>query len=132
MKKNLLILLLLFMLYPGIAQTILFGTTINGGSNSTGTLFNYQPATSTQHIIRNLDSYIGSPTNNNFIQGADGKLYSMTTYGGTNGYGAIFSLDPLTANFTVLYDFNNNAGANPFGSLVQLPSGLLYGLTSLG
>jgi uncharacterized repeat protein (TIGR03803 family) len=133
MKKNLLFIsLFMFSLFSSTAQTTLFGSTANGGSNFTGTIFNYQPASNTQHIIKNLDTYIGSPTNNNFIMGTDGKLYSMTTYGGLYGYGAIFSFDPATSTNSDIYDFNNITGANPFGSLLSLASGVWYGMTSLG
>jgi uncharacterized repeat protein (TIGR03803 family) len=131
MKKNLLF-IGLFIFSVANAQRTLFGSTAYGGSNFTGTIFNYVPSSNTQHIIKNLDTYIGSPTNNDFILGTDGKLYSMTTYGGLYGFGAIFSFDPLTSTESDIYDFNNTTGANPFGSLLSLAGGIWYGMTSLG
>src|SRR5579863_926309 len=124
MRKNLVfIYCLLSNLFIVHAQPTLYGTTLNGGTNSTGTIFYYQPATNIQHIIKNLDSYLGSPTDNNFIQASDGKLYSMTTYGGVYGYGAIFSFDPTTDVYIDVHDFNYAGGAYPYGSLIQLANG---------
>ena len=40
------------------------------------------------------------------IQASDGKLYGMTSHGGSNGYGVIFSFDPSTSTYTKLKDFD--------------------------
>ena len=56
----------------------------------------------------------------------------MTTNGGTNGYGTIFSEPVAGGTPTTLFSFDGaNHGANPNGSLV-LSGNTLYGTTSLG
>ena len=63
------------------------------------------------------------------MQASDGKLYGMTTNGGSSGYGVIFSFDPSSSTYTKLKDFDNTNGANPYGSLMQASDGKLYGMT---
>jgi uncharacterized repeat protein (TIGR03803 family) len=60
---------------------------------------------------------------------ADGKLYGMTTTGGTNNGGVIFSFDPNLLVYKVIYNFSQSTGAGPYGSLIQSSNGLLYGMT---
>ena len=66
------------------------------------------------------------------MQATDGKLYGMTSRGGSLGYGVIFSFDPSSATYTKLHDFDSTNGANPTGSLMQASDGKLYGLTRNG
>jgi uncharacterized repeat protein (TIGR03803 family) len=80
------------------------------------------------------------------VQASDGKLYGMTTYGGShsagpNYAGVIFSFDPSSSIYTKLKDFDKvNAadplgspnGTVPLGSLMQASDGKLYGMTEKG
>jgi uncharacterized repeat protein (TIGR03803 family) len=73
----------------------------------------------------------GSP-----VFGADGKLYGMTIYGGRNGRGTVYSLDPASKDFGVIYDFGpdpisatDNA---PLQSLFLASDGALYGTNEYG
>ncbi len=60
-------------------------------------------------------------------------LWGMTSGGGTNDSGIIFSYDISTAKGTVLYNFTGGAdGAFPIGSLLQVSDSLLYGMTYVG
>ena len=64
------------------------------------------------------------------MQASDGKLYGMTTNGGSSSdNGVIFSFDPSSSTYTKLKDFDNTNGANPYGSLMQASDGKLYGMT---
>ncbi len=56
----------------------------------------------------------------------------MTAYGGSGGFGIIFSYDPSTSTYTKLKDFDFTNGANPYGSLLQASNGKLYGMTYNG
>ena len=49
---------------------------------------------------------------------ADGKLYGVTSYGGSNNAGAIFCLNPANAVYTKLKDLDAANGSNPQGNLV--------------
>ena len=46
------------------------------------------------------------------MQASDGKLYGMTSNGGSSGNGVIFSFDPSSSTYTKLKDFDNTNGAS--------------------
>jgi uncharacterized repeat protein (TIGR03803 family) len=61
----------------------------------------------------------------------EGLLYGLARDGGINNAGVIFSYNPNTLTYTVLYEFNGiQDGANPEGSLFYI-DGVLYGTTTL-
>ncbi len=61
----------------------------------------------------------------------DGKYYGVTSYGGTNGLGTVYSIT-LNGTEQVLYSFAGGAdGAYPSGAVRNL-KGTYYGLTSMG
>jgi uncharacterized repeat protein (TIGR03803 family) len=62
-----------------------------------------------------------------------GLLYGMTSAGGANGVGTIFSIDTNGNNYTDLFDFNNvgTDGFNPYGSLI-ITGNKLYGMVRNG
>ena len=74
----------------------------------------------------------GAQPSGSLIQANDGKLYGMTSFGGEINAGVIFSFDPVTSTYTKLFDFDNDRGANPSGSLLQTPNGKMYGMTAEG
>jgi uncharacterized repeat protein (TIGR03803 family) len=47
------------------------------------------------------------------MQASDGKLYGMTSEGGSTNQGVIFSFDPSSSTFTKLQDYTGANGANP-------------------
>jgi uncharacterized repeat protein (TIGR03803 family) len=56
----------------------------------------------------------------------------MTTAGGSNTIGVIFSMDPSSSTYTKLMEFDYLNGAQPYGRLLQASDGKLYGLTTFG
>ena len=112
----------------------LYGLTYSGGTNGTGILFEYNPATSTFTKKVNFDgtSY-GSNPFGSLVQATNGKLYGTTFQGGTSNKGVLFEYDPVTSTLTKKLDFSGTAnGSNPYGRLVQASNGKLYGMTNLG
>lgn len=107
---------------------MLYGMTKLGGS-SYGVIFSLDPATSSYTVLKNFDSTSGSLPYGNLVQALDGKLYGATAFGGSSNNGVIFSLDPASGIYTMVKDFDNISGSNPYGSLVQGRDGLLYGTT---
>jgi len=112
----------------------LYGMTQFGGGNNKGVLFQYDPADS----IYSKQFDFGGSANGNYpkgslIQASDGKIYGMTTGGGTNGYGVIFQYDPFKAIYNKKFDFDSTTnGINPSGTLLQSLDGKLYGMTWMG
>jgi uncharacterized repeat protein (TIGR03803 family) len=112
----------------------MYGMTNQGGANSFGVLFEYDPATST--YTKKLDfnnTTNGANPKGNLTQAGNGKLYGMTNAGGTSGTGVLFEYDPATSTYTKKLDFiNNTTGYYPNGSLAIAANGKLYGTTSSG
>jgi uncharacterized repeat protein (TIGR03803 family) len=110
----------------------LYAMTMAGGGSDLGTLFSFDPATSSSTILIEFDATTGSSPFGSLIQAADGKLYGMTQNGGKKNLGVIFSFDPVTSVYSKIFDFENTHGANPLGSLLEASDGKLYGMASLG
>jgi uncharacterized repeat protein (TIGR03803 family) len=73
----------------------LYGTTIYGGSNNNGTIFELTPNTDgrwTEKILHNFNGEDGAAPAGNLISDAAGNLYGTTSGGGTRGRSAEPSL----------------------------------------
>ena len=122
----------------------LYGTTIGGGSNHTGTcyeqgcgiIFKMSP-TGVETILYTFTGGADGLAPNGLIFDSLGNLYGSARWGGQgsqNGEccGTIFKL-ARNGTFTTLYTFPGGAsGEAPAGSLVLDKSGNLYGATSFG
>jgi uncharacterized repeat protein (TIGR03803 family) len=110
----------------------LYGMTNAGGANNYGIIFSYDAGSNTFADVFDLDSITGSSPYGNLFQAANGKLYGLTSAGGANDYGVLFSFDPASNTYHDLYDFIYATGSTPFGGLMQTADGLLYGTASVG
>lgn len=110
----------------------LYATAFGGGKNNLGTIFSFNPATSALVKLKDLDNANGCNPYSSFIRAANGKFYSMTTAGGNNNLGVMFSYDPATQAYEKLLDFDYTLGARPWGNLEPTANGKLYGMTSGG
>jgi uncharacterized repeat protein (TIGR03803 family) len=112
----------------------LYGTTLEGGSNSVGTVFRISPTGS----YANLYSFGSIPNDGQYpeaglVQGSDGNFYGTTLEGGSNSVGTVFQISP-NGSYTNLYSFGNfpNDGQYPEAGLVQGSDGNLYGTAYAG
>jgi len=109
----------------------LYGTTIRGGSNGEGTVFELTAA-GTEMVLHSFsfESGDGASSNAGLIFDKKGNLYGTTTVGGANSEGTVFE---LTAKGTekILYSFGSQMGdgANPVAGLIFDKMGDLYGTT---
>jgi uncharacterized repeat protein (TIGR03803 family) len=123
------------------ASGALYGTTRDGGTGNSGTVFKLAPPTIaggtwTESV---LYSFTGGSDGANpyagLITDASGALYGTTYDGGTGNSGTVFKLAPPTIaggtwTESVLYSFTGGIdGANPSGNLIADASGALYGTT---
>lgn len=114
----------------------LYGLTRVGGSGSMGTAFRIH----TTGIFESLFSFTGTtglrPGANpsaGWMLHSSGKLFGMTEYGGTAGFGAAFSITSTTMPvFTLLRSFSDPSGSQPSARFVEGSDTNLYGTTASG
>ncbi|MBX9923576.1 MAG: hypothetical protein K2Y01_05640 [Rhabdochlamydiaceae bacterium] len=126
--------------------TTLYGMTREGGvhssSNTSGcgvvfALNNFATAPSYE-VLHEFGSFSGDGIlpEHGFLTLVGNTLYGMTSKGGTNNNGTIFSIDLDNSNaYTILYSFGETGstdGSHPAGSLVLSNQNIFYGLTCDG
>ncbi len=112
----------------------LYGMTTDGGTYNLGVLFEYDPVTNLFSKIIDLNGEsFGANPKGSLLLSVSGKLYGMTSYGGTYNNGVLFEFDPITNIFSKIFDFNGALnGRMPLGSLIQATNGSFYGMTNKG
>lgn len=113
----------------------LYGLTSYADAAHRGTLFEYDYVNNL--IVKHVD--FGGTADNGVVPSGDlteapnGKLYGLTTQGGTSDRGTIFEYDPVSTNYKLKFSFNQTqSGAFPYGSLTLSSNGKLYGMTMSG
>jgi len=108
-----------------------YGTTINGGANNNGTVFEISPLGNLT-TVHSFDMTDGAEPKVALIQAHNNaNLYGTTSIGGTGAVGTIFQLDSALV-FTSLHSFDGTDGDYPDTSLVQGANGNFYGTTYEG
>jgi len=110
----------------------LYGTTTKGGSSNKGVIFEYNISSNTQTKLYDFDNTNGSYPSTSLIEASNGKLYGMTRFGGSLGYGVIFKFDISTNTQTKLHDFDYTNGSTPYGVLSETSNGVFHGVTRSG
>ena len=120
--------------------TVLYGTTLTGGQHDNGTIFSINDD-GTGYSGPLLDfpaSTAGNDGNQPHscfaLKSGSGLLYGMTSQGGNNGDGAIFSFDTASSAYSKLFSFDSTKrGSDPHGQPILDPNGTtLYGMTGAG
>jgi len=125
----------------------LYGTTLTGGSNSGGVVYELSPPPGgngpwTESVLYNI-CQVTCPDGSQFIGGllldSHGNLYGVAQGGGTHSQGLVFELSPGGGGswtYTVLYNFCALTacadGSGPAGGLIFDAHGNLYGTTTGG
>ena len=110
----------------------LYGMTVQGGTSGYGVIFSFDAVSSVYAVVKNFDYTNGGNPYGSLMQASNGKLYGMTYYGGTSGYGVVFSFDATSSTYAVVKNFDYTNGGYPYGSLMQASNGKLYGMTYQG
>ncbi len=111
----------------------LYGMTQMGGTLSSGTLFQIGTDGLGFQIIHNFTGVStdgASPYGSPILSGT--TLYGMTSTGGANNVGCVFSVDVSGANFQLVHSFSLSTTWQPFGDVTLSTNGLLYGMTHVG
>jgi uncharacterized repeat protein (TIGR03803 family) len=121
----------------------LYGTTYQGGSNDSGTVFELSPSSGgwTEKVLYSFTGESdGSAPGGNLLLDSAGRIYGAAALGGTitsecfEGCGTIFRLTPVsgTWRFTRLFDFQGTTGGSAPGALVFDAAGDIYGAANTG
>ncbi|MEO1263586.1 MAG: choice-of-anchor tandem repeat GloVer-containing protein [Bacteroidota bacterium] len=114
----------------------LYGTLWAGGPELGGSVFKIQKDGTGLELLKTFPFSVddGSLPFCTLLEGANGKLYGNTNSGGGNFIGVIFSLDKNGDNYSVLHEFAQLQGRNPFigNQLIETTDGKLIGTTRLG
>jgi uncharacterized repeat protein (TIGR03803 family) len=120
--------------YAGMVEAggILYGTTYSGGASGQGTLFKLGKDGTGFDVLTHFGyDADGRRPYSNLAVGGNGSLYGTTCFGGTNGFGTVFKINPDGSGYVVLKEFTGTNGIYPCGRLV-VDGGMLYGATSFG
>jgi uncharacterized repeat protein (TIGR03803 family) len=114
----------------------LYGTTLFGGANNVGTIFELPAGSSTLTTLVSFTGTLGAEPGE-FPQGTlaldgSGDLFGTTNSGGSANQGTVFELKHGTSTITTLATFTGSNGANPAQGVTLDSSGDLFGTTELG
>jgi len=113
---------------------VLYGTTDEGGSGNTGTVFAINKDGSNYRILRHFGpgtSTDGSSPAAPLLEGSDGVLYGTTVTGGGEAVGSVFKLNKDGSGYTKLHTFNGSV-VNPYAGLIEGSDKALYGTAAGG
>ena len=103
--------------------TKLYGTTLQGGTNDSGLLFEWDIRTNTLNTKWNFDINTGGDAHGG-LTAREGILYGMAG-GGTSSEGVIFQFDLASNKYTKTVDFDGNNGANPMFNTLTMEEATL-------
>ena len=108
-----------------------YGTTLDGGDNSQGSLFEL-PAGQSQGVTLAsfTDATTGSSPYGTPYVDASGNVYGLAENGGANGYGVVYEYNASTQSLDALTSFDGNTFAHPEGNVLPDGNGNLLATTS--
>jgi len=110
----------------------LYGTTYVGGAEDRGTVFAIDPKTSAETVLYSFGTGTDAEDPNGGLLDVRGMLYGTTVSGGSQGSGAVFTLDPKTGMEGVIHSFGSgNDGKSPYAGVITVDD-TLYGTTEVG
>jgi uncharacterized repeat protein (TIGR03803 family) len=107
---------------------ILYGTTQEGGSSGSGTIFTINTDGTGYTILHNFTNTPDGVAPGGMVLNGN-ILYGITQLGGSNGAGTVFSINTNGTGYTILHNFTNSPdGADPILNL-EFDGNALYGIT---
>lgn len=116
----------------------LYGVTLEGGTSAgcsgypCGTVFELSPGSSgwTEEVLHSFSGTDGSSPEGGLSFDSSGNLYGTTAYGGSDSYGVVFELSPVSSGWSesTLWNFTGlTDGAGPSFGVTIGAAGQLYG-----
>ncbi len=98
----------------------LYGTTSSGGDFDQGTIYEYDLEKNKLTILYSFEKDTGfMPWAGLPIQFEDGYFYGCTPQGGAQDLGVLYRFNLESNKYEVLFEFDYEKGANPYGYLVN-------------
>jgi uncharacterized repeat protein (TIGR03803 family) len=110
----------------------LYGYTYEGGADDYGTIFEFNPTTSSYTVLHSFDYYEGGNPYYGSLALNNNILYGTTYDGGDQDDGVIYKYDLTTSSYTVIHHFESNFGYEPYSGVTIGANGKLYGTTYYG
>ena len=102
----------------------MYGNGWVGGANNDGTIFKFDPITSTISPVFNYTQQTGTQPYGGVAESPSGEwLYAATWKGGKNGIGTLVAVRKDGSESKVLINFNKNTGGLSFGGVTLDSSG---------
>jgi uncharacterized repeat protein (TIGR03803 family) len=114
------------------SDNMVYGTTLQGGSNGVGVVFQVSPDGATYSVLHHFTPTEGNSLYMTICEGPDHALYGVNYGDLTNSLGTIFRLEKTGSNYTVLHSFSGPDGIAPVPGLFLSPDNNFYGVTSSG
>lgn len=108
----------------------IYGTTLQGGANNRGSVFELAAGSSTINTLISFNSSESSAPHGGLIDDSSGNLYGTTSGGAF--LGSVFEVPSGTNTLNTLATFNTRTGEGPASYLIEDASGNLYGTTEIG
>lgn len=116
-----------------ISDNVFVGTTLQGGANGAGTLFQYS-VTSGFSVLHHFSAAAdgANPKGSLSFNNSQGTIFGACSNGGNNNFGTCFAYSFATG-YQVLHHFAGGAGGSyPLGGVLLASDGKLYGTTQSG
>jgi uncharacterized repeat protein (TIGR03803 family) len=110
----------------------LYGTTQQGGTNNSGTIFKWTASTGTISTLATFSGSTGTSPDAGLVMDGSGNLYGTAAYGGSSGHGAVFEWVKSSGTLTALASFTGAGGSLPMADLLADSNGNLFGTTTYG
>jgi uncharacterized repeat protein (TIGR03803 family) len=110
----------------------LYGCAARGGKENIGTIFKLRKDGSEFSKIYDFAVSKGGIPEAGLLQLSDGTLFGTTRYGGNNGFGTIFKINPDGSGYKNIHHFTTLTGIFTTGPLSQLSDGRIIGATLFG
>jgi uncharacterized repeat protein (TIGR03803 family) len=102
----------------------LYGMTGGGGQDFDGVIFEYDPMTNVYTKKHDFDDLMGKWPNGSLMQASNGKLYGMTSQGGTYNEGVMFEFDYTNNTYLKKMDLTGVNGSTPLGALIEITTSI--------
>ncbi|MEQ1748056.1 MAG: choice-of-anchor tandem repeat GloVer-containing protein, partial [Prosthecobacter sp.] len=114
---------------------VVWGTTEEGGTSNVGTIFKYDPATSTFSTVQSFSTGGGNRPKGALAGMSDGFIWGTASSGPSSSSGSVFKINPATSAVTVVHGFPSSISAEGYQlvcGLAEDSNGFVWGTAQAG